>query len=159
VQALERTAHRGRDWTVATQQAALELLATGKTLELTSAERSRLKRRIRASSVGALAGQILRGRVSLRRAARGGAEQNHQPSIASELGLTPSGGLGVLIAEDADRAARIARLGLDDSGDIAVVEGAEMHRRVLEAMALFAYGDSRESAAAAVWVAAAQNTV
>ena len=74
IQAFERTAHRGRNWTEIVQKAALDLLATGKTTELTSTEltsteRSRLKHRIRGAGVGALTGQILRDRVSLRRAA------------------------------------------------------------------------------------------
>jgi len=159
VQALERTAHRGRDWSVATQRAALDLLATGTTSELTSTDRSRLKQRIRASGVGSLVGQVLRDRVSLRSAATDETKQNLRASIASELGLSASGGLAVLVAEEATRAARRARLGLNDSGDIAVVEGGEAHRRVLEAFALYMYGDTRESDAAATWIASAQRSV
>lgn len=135
VQALERTAHRGRNWTDAVQKAALDLLATGKTPELSSTERSRLKNRIRSLDVGALAGQILRGRVSLRRAASDEVTRRFVSVLASELGLSAGGGLGVLVTHDASRAARRSRLGLDDSGDIAVVEGDEVHRRVLEALA------------------------
>jgi hypothetical protein len=159
VQALERTAHRGRDWSTITQRAALDLLATGKTLELSSSERSRLKQRIRNSQVGALAGQILRGRVSLRRAVSDEAKKYFRLQLAGELGLSASGGLAVLVAEDATRAARQARLGLDDSGDIAVVEGSETHARVLEALALCTYGDVRECPAAAIWLAAAQKAI
>jgi hypothetical protein len=159
VLALERTAHRGRNWTDTVQKAALDLLATGTTTELSSAERSRLKRRIRTSDVGALAGQILRGRVSLRRAVSDEAKSRFASALASELGLTAGGGLGVLVAHDAIRAARQAHLGLDDSGDIAVVEGAEMHRRALEALALYAYGDARESSAASRWLTFAQQAL
>jgi len=159
VQAVERTAYRGRNWTKTTQQAALDLLSTGKTTELTGTERSRLKHRIRGAAVGALAGQILRDRVSLRRAA-GDEIKSHLASVlTSELGLSAGGGLGVLVAQDASREARKARLGLDDSGDIAVIEGDEVHRRVLEALALYMYGDARESSAAAGWIAAAQDAV
>ncbi|WEO77743.1 hypothetical protein BJQ94_01455 [Cryobacterium sp. SO2] len=159
VQALERTAHRGRNWTDTVQKAALDLLATGTTTELSSTERSRLKQRIRTSDVGALAGQILRGRVSLRRAASDEAKSRFLAGLASELGLSGGGGLGVLVAQDANRAARKARLGLDDAGDIAVVEGEEMHRKALEALALYAYGDSRESSAASHWLAFAQQAL
>ena len=164
VQALERTVHRGRNWTDAVQMAALDLLATKKTSDLTNAalsssERSRLKQRIRSMDVGALAGQILRGRVSLRRAASDEAKSRFVAALTSELGLSAGGGLGVLVAEDASRAARRARLGLDDSGDIAVVEGDEVRRRVLEALALYVYGNARESAAARQWIAAAQEAV
>ncbi len=161
VQALERTAHRGRNWTDTVQNAALDLLATGKTSDLANAalsstERSRLKQRIRSSDVGALAGQILRGRVSLRRAVSDEAKSRFVAALASELGLSAGGGLGVLVAQDAHRAARRARLGLDDAGDIAVVEGDEEHSKVLEALALYTYGDARECSAATEWLTAAQ---
>lgn len=170
VQALERTAHRGRDWSVTTQQAALDLLTaevtstahsttTLSSVALSSSARSRLKQRIRSSEVGALAGHILRGRVSLRRAASDETKQSLRSSLAGELGLSAGGGLGVLVSEDAARAARKARLGLDDSGDIAVVEGNERHRRMLEALALYVYGDARESSAAAAWISSAQEAV
>lgn len=159
VQALERTAHRGRNWTDTVQNAALDLLATGKTTELSSTERSRLKQRIRNSDVGALAGQILRGRVSLRKAASDEAKRRFTADLIKELGLSAGGGLGVLVAQDASRAARRAHLGLDDSGDIAVIEGDEAHRTALEALALYAYGDARECSAAAQWIAAAQKAL
>lgn len=159
VQALERTTHRGRNWTEAVQKAALDLLATGKTAELSSSERSRLKQRIREADVNVLAGQLLRGRVTLRRAASDDAKARFASTLTRELGLSARGGLGVLVARDAARAARAARLGLDDSGDIAVVEGTEEHRRVLEALALYTYGDTRECSAAARWVASVKESV
>jgi len=159
LQALERTAHRGRNWTDPSCRAALDLLATGETSELIGTERSRLKQRLRNSDVGSLAGQILRGRVSLRRAASPETKSSYVSTLVGELGLSAGGGLGVLIARDADRVARKARLGLDDSGDVAVVEGEEVHRRVLEVLALYVYGDARESSAAAQWIATAQGTI
>jgi len=159
IQALERTAHRGRDWSIATQNAALDLLATGATAELSSTERSRLKQRLRSIEVSALAGQILRGRVSLRRAANDEIKQNFGAQLTPELGLSARGGLAVLVAENVTRQARNLRLGLDDSGDIAAVEGTEAHRRVLEALALYAYGDARENSAAAAWLTSAQKAV
>lgn len=159
VQALSRTAHRGRNWSEAVQRAALDLLTCGKTSELSSSERSRLKQRIREAEVSALAGQILRGSVSLRRAANAETKRQLMPNLLGELGLSADGGLGVLVAKDASRAARQARLGLDDSGDIAVVEGDEEHRRALEALALYAFGDARESSAAARWISTAQSTI
>ena len=105
VQALERTAHRGRNWTQTVQQAALDLLVTGKTTELSGTERSRLKDRLRGVGVGALTGQILRGRVSLRRAANNETKQSLGSSLAGELGLSVGGGLSVLVAKDAAREA------------------------------------------------------
>jgi hypothetical protein len=118
-----------------------------------------LKDRIRRAAVGALAGQILRDRVTLRRAASDEVKSRYTAVLAKELGLSAGGGLGVLVAIDATREARKARLGLDDSGDIAVIEGEEAHRRVLEALALYVYGDARESSAAAAWIAATQAAV
>ena len=159
VQALARTAHRGRNWSEAVQRAALDLMTCGITSELNGSERSRLKQRIREAAVGALAGQILRGHVSLRRAANPEIKRQFMPKLLGELGLSGDGGLCVLVAEDTARAARQARLGLDDSGDIAVVEGEEQHRGALEALALYTFGDARESAAAARWISAAQATV
>lgn len=161
VQALERTAHRGRDWSVATQQAALDLLSEGATSALSSTERSRLKQRVRAVMIGHLAGQVLRGRASLRRAARDQVKKDFEVSsaLAKELGISGGGGLGVLIAENAARAAKSARLGLDDSGDIVAVDGDEKHRMVLEALALYAYGDARESSAAAGWISVRQKAL
>ncbi|ANP71248.1 hypothetical protein [Cryobacterium arcticum] len=143
------------------QKAALDLLATGKTSDLTntalsSTERSRLKQRIRTVDVGTLAGQILRGRVSLRRAVSDEAKSRFVAGLAGELGLSVGGGLGVLVAQDASRAARRGRLGLDDAGDIAVIEGDEAHRKALEALALYTYGDARESSAASQWLSAVQ---
>ena len=92
LQALERTAHRGRNWTEPACRAALDLLATGETSELSGTERSRLKQRLRNSDVGSLAGQILRGRVSLRRAASPEAKSSYVSALAGELGL--SAGVG-----------------------------------------------------------------
>lgn len=159
IHALGRTAHQGRNWTEAVQTAALDLLATRATTRLSSTERSRLKNRVRNADIGALASQILRGRVSLRRATSEETQAGLTPSLARELGLSAGGGLGVLVAHDANRVARRLHLGLDDSGDIAVIEGEEVHRRALEACALFVYGDAREHSAATRWILSAQKAV
>lgn len=156
LQVMHRTAHKGRPWNESTKRAALDLLATGATTELSSSERSRLKQRLRSAAANVLAGQILAGRASLRRAVRTVDTRKHLPTIIAELHLSSSGGLGVLVAPDPALAARRARLGLDDSGDVVVIEGDVRHTRVLEALALYAYGDARESAAAAAWLSAAQ---
>jgi excisionase family DNA binding protein len=156
---MSRTAHRGRNWTETGRRAALELLTSGTTDAVTGSERSRIRTRVRSAEVGALAGQILRGHASLRRAASTEAKRRFKPDILGELGLSFAGGLGVLVSENATLDARRARLALDDSGDIVVVEGTEAHRQVLEALALYAYGDARESAAAARWIATIQATV
>jgi hypothetical protein len=106
--------------------------------------------------VGALAGQILQGRVTLRRDASDEAQSRFIAALASELGLSGGGGLCVLVAQDASRAARRVRLGLDDAGDIAVVEGDATHRKAQEALALYTYVDARECAAAALWLTTAK---
>jgi HAMP domain-containing protein len=114
VQMMSRTAHRGRNWTERSRQAALDLLARGTTEVVAGAERSRLKQRIRNTEIGALVGQILHGHATLRRAASAEAKRRFSPGLVSELGLSSSGGLGVLITENASLAARRARLALDD---------------------------------------------
>ncbi|MCU1481786.1 MAG: hypothetical protein JWQ19_2572 [Subtercola sp.] len=152
VQALSRTMYRGRNWSEDTRQAALDLLASGATTRLAGSERSRLKMRIRTADPGSLAGQILREHTSLRRAATPETKIRFSPTLLGELGLSAGGGLGVLVARDAASAARRERLGLDDSGDIAVVEGDEQHQKVLEALVLYAFGDARENAAATNWI-------
>jgi hypothetical protein len=134
VQALECTAHRGRNWTDLTQEVECNLLATGNASELSNSERSQMKSRVSSCEVGAIAAQILPGRVSLRKSASEGSKQQCRSSLLGELGLSERGGLGVLVAHDANRAARRARLGLEDSGDIAVVEGNETHRSVVRAL-------------------------
>jgi hypothetical protein len=101
---------------------------------------------------GALAGQILRGRAELRRATNDDIKRQFVPRLVLELGLSFSGGTGVLVAENVGVAARRARLGRDDEGDIVAIEGIARHREVLEALALIAYGDTRESEAASRWI-------
>lgn len=111
-----------------------------------------MKARLRVVSVGSLAGQVLRDRASLRSGVSGSASGSHAPGILSELGLSTSGGTGVLVSDNPVTAARAARLALDDDGDVVVLRGREDQRPVLEALALFAYGDTRENAAAAAWI-------
>ncbi len=157
VNALARMARRGRDWNETTRSAALDLLSDGTTGALAGSERSRLKKRLRSIELPALSGQILVGRASLRRAASESAKARLTPRLLAELELTSSAsGLGVLVAENSARAARRAGLGLDDEGDVVVIEGAEEHHAVLEALALYVYGDTRESSAAADWVSTRQ---
>lgn len=152
VHAHARTTHRGRPWALRTQEAALDLLSSGVTQAHTGTELSRLKRRIRGMSISALSGQILSERVSLRRRTQRVSDARYPVSIASDLGLSGAGGLGVLVAEHASHVARRARLALDDSGDIAVVEGQQNHRHILEALTLFAWGNAREHTAAEAWL-------
>jgi len=156
LQMMQRTTHRGRPWRDTTKRAALDLLATGATTELAGSERSRLKQRLRTVGANVIAGQILPGRTTLRSASNTSNQAQHVPSIVSELGLSPRGGLGVLIATNSSLAARRARLGVDDEGNIVAIDGNERHTPVLEAIALYAYGDARENAAASAWLAAAQ---
>lgn len=159
IRMMSRTTHRGRAWNEDTQAAALDILALGNTDRLQGSARSRLKHRIRSIEVGALAGQILRGHTTLRSRTRTDGNQSLTPALVAALGLSAEGGIGVLIAQDSGRAARKARLALDPAGDIVVIDGAREHTTVLEALALFAYGDTRESIAARHWIRSVQEAV
>lgn len=159
VRMASRTSHHGRDWSDTTCSAALDLLSSRLTSEVEGSTRSRLKGRIRQMEAGALAGQILRGRAELRRATSDDIKRQFTPRLVLELGLSSSGGTGVLVAENIGVAARSARLGRDDEGDIVAIEGIARHREVLEALALIAYGDTRESEAASRWIHVKQVSV
>lgn len=157
VNALARMTRRGRDWNETTRIAALDLLSDGKTDTLVGSQRSRLKKRLRSIELPALSGQILVGHASLRRAASESAKAKLTPRLLPELELSSAAsGLGVLVAENAAQVARRAGFGLDDEGDVVVIEGTERHHEVLEALTLYAYGDTRESSAAADWVSTRQ---
>ncbi|QPZ37494.1 hypothetical protein [Paramicrobacterium chengjingii] len=159
VQVLARTRHRGRNWSDTTRNSALDLLVSGTTNALRGSELSRMKHRIRTANVGALAGQILRDRVSLRRASGVTRGRSFMPKLLAELGLSSGGGLGILVTNDAHRVAKQNRLALDDSGDIVIVEGNDKHASALEVFALYAFGDTRESSAAEQWIKRAQGRV
>jgi hypothetical protein len=60
--------------------------------------------------------------------------------------LGHAGRLAVVVSEDGTRMAR------DSSGDVAFVDGLDRHSTVLQVLALFAYGTSREHAAARDWL-------
>ncbi|QJU53087.1 hypothetical protein SCB71_07250 [Herbiconiux sp. KACC 21604] len=155
IRAHRRMTHRGRHWTDVTRVAALDLLSTGATAAMAGSELSRLRRRVRDMDVGTVAGQIIQGTATLRRALSVDQRRRFAPTILNELGLSTGGGIGVIVAEHPDRAARSERLALDAAGDVATIQGREEHRRVLEALLLFAYGDTRESDAAGAWITAA----
>lgn len=159
IRMLARTAHHGRPWNAETRAATLDFLTQGTTDRLQAAAKSRLKRRIRSLQVGALAGQILRGHTTLRSRVRVDESPSFVPSLMDELGLSVHGGLGVIVAPDSGRAARNARLALDPDGDIVVIDGLREHTAALEALALFAYGDTRENSAAHHWIRAAQDAL
>lgn len=156
--ALQRCAHHGRPWSEVTRLAALDLLSSNDTERLVGSERSRLKQRLRRASIATLAGQLLQGGVTLR-TSTGRPEALATVQMAELLGLTTVGSLEVLVSEDPVATARIHHLALDDAGKIAVVAGREEHREVLTAVTLYAYGDTRESAAAAQWIRTQQERI
>lgn len=156
VQVMRRTAHRGRAWSEVTCYAALDLLTRGTTNTISGSERSRLRRRVRTATISTISGQILRDRVSLRRSPHATRKRSFSPSILHELDLSADGRLGIIVARQANVVARHHHLALDDAGDIVVIEGDDEHRPALEALALYAYGDTRESSAAQAWLTAAQ---
>ncbi|MDH6254607.1 excisionase family DNA-binding protein [Aurantimicrobium minutum] len=152
LQAFSRINHRGRNWTSETQAAALSLLSGSSVEGLDSTEKSRLKKRVANMELQALIGQIMRGRYSLRRAATSTTRDDLAVAVLPELGLSAKGGNAVLIAENASSRARELRLAQDSTGDIVVVEGTQAHRKVLEACALYIFGDVREHSAAQTWL-------
>lgn len=152
LQAFSRTNHRGRHWTSETQGAALDLLSGVKVTGLSSTEKSRLKKRVATMEIHALIGQIMRGRYSLRRAASTTPIAELNVTVLPELGLSTRGGNSVLVSESASSRAQELRLARDSTGDIVVVEGTEQHRKVLEACALYIFGDVREHSAAQTWL-------
>lgn len=149
--AARRSAGRGRRWSEGTTCAALELLEHGTTERVTGSERSRLKQRLRHADAAELAYQLLGARASLWRST-GGRHVDTELSIADELALSSRGGLAVEVDADAERRARQLRLVRDGDGDVAVVGIDAQFRRVGEALALYAFGGSRESTAAATWL-------
>lgn len=152
LQAFSRINHRGRNWTAETQAAALSLLSETSVQGLDSTEKSRLKKRVATMELHALVGQIMRGRYSLRRAATSTTHDKLDVAVLPELGLSASGGNAVLVAENASSRARELRLAKDSTGDIVVVEGTQAQRKVLEACALYIFGDVREHSAAQTWL-------
>ena len=153
LQAFSRINHRGRNWTQATQNAALSLLSGTSVQGLNSTEKSRLKKRIKTMELRALIGQIMREKYSLRKAATSSTNQEDLDlAVLSELGLSARGGNRVLVAENATSRARELRLAKDSTGDIVVVEGTQEQRKVLEACALYIFGDVREHSAAQTWL-------
>ena len=152
LQAFSRINHRGRNWTAETQAAALSLLSGTSVEGLDSTEKSRLKKRIATMELQALVGQIMRKRYSLRRAANSATRDNIEVAVLPELGLSARGGNAVFVAENASSRARELRLAQDSTGDIVVVEGTQAHRKVLEACALYIFGDVREHSAAQTWL-------
>jgi excisionase family DNA binding protein len=147
-----RTAHRGRPWSQATRTAALDLLGAGTTEALSGTQLSRLKRRIREADTGALVGNLLGKSVTLRRAPDAESQARHLPAVARDLGLGHAGRLAVVVSEDGTRLARTLRMARDSSGDVVFVDGLDRHSTVLQVLVLFAYGASREHAAARDWL-------
>ena len=159
LQAFTRINHRGRNWTAETQTAALSLLSGTNVEGLDSTEKSRLKKRVATMELHALIGQIMRGRYSLRRSATSTIHNDLEMAVLPELGLSARGGNTVLVAENASRRARELRLAQDSTGDVVVVEGNQAHRKVLEACALYIFGDAREHSAAQTWLEELRRTL
>lgn len=158
LRALERAHARGRRWNERTVRAALELFERGSTTIVEGTERSRLKARLRALDLGAIAHQMLAGRVSFWRPTAGARTVSGGVAI-DELGLSASGSLGVEIVEDATRAGRAQRLVRDVEGEIALVELGHDHELAASIIALYALGDEREHSAAAGWLARRQTSL
>lgn len=105
---------------------------------------------LRSVSLSRIAGQALVGRASFYLA--GVAEQRAIGSaVAEDMGLGGYG-LSVIVSADASRDAEAFGLTKDIEGNVVAVDGRDEHRAVLEALALYAYGDTREQSAAERWL-------
>lgn len=158
VLALERTAGRGRRWNTETVIAALEILSNGETTVLRGSPRSRLLARLRRTDPTTLAYQALSGRVTLCRATSASPARKPSPAIR-ELGLTDAGGIEVRSVDDVDDVIRRRRLVRDKDGDVVLVELGSSNSLIAEVLALYGYGDERESHAAAAWIAGRVNAL
>ncbi|MCH1882412.1 hypothetical protein [Agrococcus sp. ARC_14] len=147
IMASQRMRARGRRWSDRTRLAAKELIEHGSTALIGGSERSRLKSRLRAGSVSELAYHLLSGRLSLWRSV--GERLELDSALAAELGLSATGGIAVRARNDARAGARKQRLVPDGEGDVLLIDD---EGRVVEVLGLYAFGGSRESAAAERWL-------
>jgi hypothetical protein len=143
--AAARSKGRGRHWDDRTVAAAANLLEHGSTELISGSQRSRLRARLRTISLSELAYQTLGGRVTLWRDTRHGPA----PDDLAD-GLTSTGGrLDIKVVPDVSSYARRTRLLEDTEGDTLLIELDTDTPAVVVDIALYAYGDTRTSSAAA----------
>lgn len=143
--AASRSSARGRRWEDRTAAAACELLEHGTTERITGSQRSRLRARLRDMPAAELAYQLLGERVTLWRRTGAGARQ----SEAATSGFSGTGNaLDVLVDADTRALARASRLIEDGDGTALLIELDTGAPQVAQDVALYAYGDERESSAA-----------
>lgn len=152
VLAFDRIRHSGRHWNVETQDAALSYLSNQPIVGLTSSEKSRLKSRIEESELSSLVGQIMRGRFTLRRGTPAETSALPAASVLSEMGLSQHGNLSILVHENPTARARELHLALDQGGEVVLIHGLAQHQKILEACALYIFGDAREHSASRAWL-------
>ena len=149
--AFERMAVNEERWSSQTQSAARDAL-TG--FARSEPIHDRAASVLDGTTPEVLAGQVLIGRTSFWRADR---EQQLQiGSCIADAMMLGGIGLSVLVAKSARFEARA--LGLDDVSqhvNVIGVSGARRHRRALEAITLFVYGNYREHDAARTWLRSA----
>lgn len=154
--AASRSATRGRPWDERTVQAACELLHGGSTDRIGGSQRSRLRARLRNTSVQQLALHVLGGRVSLWRTT----QQETIPTIELADGLSSIGeSLTVTVTDNASALARKRRLLEDADGDVLIVELDTRAPAIVADIALYAYGDERTSSAARQRIQAQQAAI
>ncbi len=154
VQAWSRALGRGRRWTAQVREAALDLLSTGRTDQLSASERSRLRSRLRAMSATDMAhaaGGL--GTWARYRGTSGIGLVRIGPSAADtgELGIVQGQGwLTFLQTDDLDRFEIDQDVILDADGNIGVVERLKVDDRTARILLdTYLLGDARQSAAAA----------
>lgn len=154
--AVSRSKERGRRWDAQTVAAAAELLEHGNTERVTGTQRSRLRARLRTITAAELSYHALGDRVTLWR----GAGRTSTASTPTVDGLTATGErLQVNVVPNAKVTARRERLLEDTAGDILFIEIDTGAPVVIEDIALYAYGDTRTSAAARQRLEARQETL
>lgn len=142
----------GRRWSDRTVAAAVELLESGTTAQVVDSQRSRLRARVREISMQDLAYQVLAGRAGLWRGTRSSSRSNNWADDLTSTGDR----LEIRVESDTAKFAREERLLEDLDGDILLIELDTKTNRVVEDIALYAFGDSRTSSAAAQRIRARQ---
>lgn len=152
VQAYARIRHGGRHWNQETQEAALSILSNQPIVGLTSSEKSRLKSRIETLELSSLVGQLMRGRFTLRRGISAETSALPAASVLPEIDLSSHGNLAILVHQHPTDRARELQLALDQGGNVVVIHGSPVHQKILEACALYIFGDAREHSASRAWL-------
>lgn len=155
VRAWSRSLARGRTWSPEVRDAALDLLSTGTTERLSSSERSRLRRRLRAMTATAIAHASggLDGAWARYRSTDPIGLQPIGPSVVDleSFGILPtSTWITFIQVADLDLLEQTHPVVLDADGNLCVIERTDQDDRIARVLIdTYLLGDARESSAAA----------